>query len=314
MKNEGTRKLTAKRKQSYERKKVFNLFLLGLPAMLLLFTFQYIPMFGIVLAFKNFKFNKGIFGSEWIGLDNFRFFFTSEKAFIVTRNVLGYNSVFIIIGTIFAIAFALMLFELRKGYVKIFQTVLFFPFFVSWVVASFAFYALFNFEFGALNNVLEVFGLNPVKWYFETKYWPFLLVIIYLWKNIGYSSILYYTGLTNIDVTYYESAKIDGANKIQQIRYITIPLLSPIIILLFILNVGRIFYSDFGLFYFVPRDSAALYSVIDVIDTYVYRALKSSTDIGMAAASGFYQSLVGFVLVLLSNLIISKTSKENAIF
>jgi len=314
MKKAGFNLLHINYKAGYENKKSFNLFLIGLPAMLLLFLFQYVPMFGIIIAFKDFKFNKGIFGSDWAGLSNFKFFFTSEKAFIVTRNAIGLNALFIVFGTVVAIAFALMLFELGKKMVKIFQTILFFPFFISWVVASFAFYALLNYEYGALNNIFEIFGLDPVNWYFESGYWPFLLVLIYLWKNVGYSSILYYTGLMGIDSSYYESAKIDGASKIQQIRYVTIPLLAPIIILLFILNVGRIFYSDFGLFYFVTRDSAALYNVTDVIDTYVYRALKSSTDIGMAAASGLYQSLVGFIMVLASNWFISRVSKENAMF
>jgi putative aldouronate transport system permease protein len=298
----------------YDGKKSRSLFLLGLPAMLVLLVFQYFPMFGIVIAFKDYKFNKGLLGSDWVGFDNFKFFFTSEKALIVTRNTLALNALFIVIGTIISIIFALMLFELGRRMVKLFQTVLFFPFFVSWVVASFAFYALLNYDYGAINNILKMFGAEPVNWYFEAGCWPFLLVVINLWKNVGYSSILYYTGLMSIDSSYYEAATIDGARKLQQIRYVTIPLLAPVIILLFILNVGKIFYSDFGLFYFVPRDSAVLYSVTDVIDTYVYRALKSSTDIGMAAASGLYQSVVGFILVLASNGLISRFSKENAMF
>lgn len=228
----------------------------------------------------------------------------------VTRNTILLNLCFITLTNVVSIAFALMMYELSRKAIKLYQTALFFPYFLSWVVVSYVTYALLNPQFGIINQLFH----TEINWYMESKYWPVILTFAYLWKNVGYSSLIFYTGLMGIDKSYYEAAAIDGASKWQQVRNISIPLLKPLIILITLLQIGKIFYSDFGMFYFLTADSGALYSTTDVIDTYVYRALRVSGDIGMASAIGLYQSLVGFVLVLLMNYIVRKINKENAIF
>ncbi len=295
-------------------KENIELLSLSLPGLLFLFVFSYLPMFGIIIAFKNYIPSKGIFGSKWVLFDNFKFLFTSRDLLKIVKNSLSLNFLFIVTGTVISIAFALMLFELSRKSVKVFQTVLFFPFFISWVIAGYSAYALLNYDFGGLNNLLKDIGLQSVVWYFEPKYWVFILAIAFIWKSAGYYCLIYYTGLLGIDSSYYEVASIDGARKMQQIWYISLPLLKPLIIMLTLLNVGKIFYSDFGLFYFISRDSSILYPVTDVIDTYVYRALKNTGELGMGAATGLFQSLVGFLMVLVSNMLIRKYSRENALF
>lgn len=297
-----------------EMKRHKGLIGLAIPGLLLVIVFQYLPMFGIVLAFKDFNFGKGIWGSDWVGLANFKFFFTSDDAFRVTRNTILLNGCFIIITNVASIAFALMLFELSRRAVKVYQTTLFFPYFLSWVVVSYVTYALLNPQLGVINHLFKQFGFAEINWYMESKYWPAILSLSYLWKNVGYSTLIFYTGLIGIDKSYYEAASIDGASKWQQVRNISLPLLTPLIILISLLQVGKIFYSDFGMFYFLTADSGALYATTDVIDTYVYRSLRVSGDIGMASAIGLYQSLVGFVLVITVNFIVRKINKENAIF
>ncbi len=301
-------------KEMKEFKKNKDLFLIGLPGMLALFIVCYLPMFGLIIAFKKFNFEDGILGSPWAGLDNFKFFFTSQDAFRVTRNTLLLNGSFIILSFAGAVVIALMLNELGKRSVKIFQTVLFVPYFISWIVVGYLVYGFLSFDFGVINSILRTFNIAPVDWYSDPKYWPVILIISYLWKNVGYLTIIFYTGMLGIDASYYEAASIDGATKFQQARAITIPLIKPLVILMLILSIGKIFYSDFGLFFFVPREVGALLPTTDVIDTYVYRSLRVVGDLGMASAAGFYQSIVGFLLVLGSNLFIRKVSKENAVF
>lgn len=287
---------------------------LALPGLLFVLVFNYLPMFGLVLAFKDFNFSKGIWGSDWAGLNNFKFFFTSDAAYQVTRNTLVLNLSFILITNIVSIAFALMLFELSRRAVKLYQTTLFFPYFLSWVVVSYVTYALLNPQMGVINHLLARLGRAEVNWYMEPKFWPVILCLAFLWKNVGYSTLIYYTGLMSIDKSYYEAAAIDGASQAQQIRNISIPLLTPLIVLIVLMQIGRIFYSDFGMFYFLTADSGALYETVDVIDTYVYRALRVTGDIGMATAVGLYQSLVGLILVLTANAIVRKINSENSIF
>ncbi|WP_238327739.1 ABC transporter permease [Paenibacillus gorillae] len=287
---------------------------LAIPGLLFVIVFYYLPMFGLVLAFKDLNFSKGIWGSDWVGFNNFKFFFTSDAALEVTRNTIVLNLSFIAITNIMAVAFALLLFELSRKAVKLYQTTIFFPYFLSWVTVSYVTYALLNPELGVINHLFKMLGWEGISWYFEAKYWPFILSLAFLWKNVGYSMLIFYTGLLAIDKTFYEAAAIDGASKWQQIRKISIPLLTPLITLIVLLQIGRIFYSDFGLFYFLPADSGALYSTTDVIDTYVFRALRITGDTGMATAAGLYQSVVGFALVLTVNLIVRKFNKENAIF
>lgn len=291
-----------------------ELFLISLPAIVAFFIVAYLPMFGLIIAFKNFSYDKGIWRSPWAGLDNFKFFFTSQDALNVTKNTLLLNAAFIVLGLASAIVLAIMLYEVSKRAVKVYQTVLFIPYFLSWVVVGYLTYGFLNRDLGAVNSILKVFGAKPVNWYGDPGYWPAILIITYLWKNAGYLAIIFYTGILGIDSTYYEAASIDGASRFRQVWHITIPSIRPLIVMMLILNIGKIFYSDFGLFYFVPRDIGTLYPTTDVIDTYVYRSLRVLGDPGMASAAGFYQSIVGFVLVLISNLIVRKTSPENAIF
>lgn len=285
--------------------------LLALPGIIVLFVFCYIPMLGLGLAFVDYQPRKGILGSPFVWFKNFEFFFVSETAFRVTRNTILLNLMFITISLIVSVAFAIMLFELSKRSVKIFQTAMFVPYFISWVVFSYVVYGFLS-EKGVVNNMLALFGKMAVDWYAEPSYWILFLLLMNLWKVIGYLSIIYYTGLLGIDESYYEASTIDGATKFQQIRYISIPLLMPLITLLTLTAISNIIRADFGMFYFVTKDSAQLYPVTDVIDTYVYRARL--TDVGMGTAAGLYQSIVGFVLVLVSNFVVRKTNEENAIF
>ncbi|WP_319633419.1 ABC transporter permease [Paenibacillus psychroresistens] len=291
-----------------------SLFLISLPAILVVLIFYYLPMFGIVIAFKDINYAKGIWGSDWAGFNNFKFFFTSQDAWRITRNTLLLNGCFIVVGIFCSVIIGLLMAELSRRLVRIFQTILFFPYFLSWVVVGFISFILLNPSYGVINKALEFFHMTSIDWYSKPGYWPTILTLTYLWKNVGYTAIIFFTGLISIDASYYEAAAIDGASRFQQIMKISIPLIIPLITLLVILNVGRIFYSDFGLFYFIPRNAGTLYSTTDVIDTYVFRSLRVVGDLGMASAAGLYQSVVGLVLVVITNFIVRKSNKENALF
>jgi putative aldouronate transport system permease protein len=290
------------------------LFALAVPGLLFLLAFYYAPLFGLVIPFKRMNYAKGIRGSDWIGFKNFEFFFKSQDAFRVTRNTLVLNFSFIIITLILTIILALLLFELSGRKVKVYQTAMFMPYFISWIVASYILYALLNPLMGVLPSMLKVLGTEAPNFYTTPKPWSFILITAYVWKNAGYMTLLFYASLMGIDSNQFEAAAIDGANKLRIVFHISIPFLVPVITLLAILQIGKIFYSDFGMFYFLTRDSGALYSATDVVDTYVYRALRITGDIGMASAAGLYQSIVGFLLVLGSNLIVRRINRESAIF
>lgn len=292
------------------------LYLLMVPGVLYLLINNYIPMFGIIIAFKNYNYAKGILGSDWIYFDNFKFLFATNDAFIMTRNTILYNATFIVMNLILAVAMALLLNEVRGNLAKrAYQSAVLLPYFLSAVIVAYLVYSLLNPASGLVNrSILEPLGMEPISWYLEPKYWPFIFVITNAWKYVGYNSIIYISAMTGIDPEYYEAATIDGAKKLQQIRYITIPLLVPIMTILTILAVGRIFYADFGLFYQLPMQSGTLFPVSNVIDTYVYNSLFTLGDIGMSSAGGLYQSVVGFVLVLSTNLLVRKISPENALF
>lgn len=305
---------SAIRKESKHFWKARSLFLIGLPAIIVVFIFYYLPMYGIVIAFKDINYAKGIWGSDWVGLHNFKFFFNSQDALRITRNTLLLNGLFIVVGMSCALVIGLLLAELGRRWVKLFQTILFFPYFLSWVVVGFVSYILLNPSFGVINKVLDQFHVAPIDWYSKPGYWPLILTLTYLWKNVGYTAIIFFTGLLSIDNSYYEAASIDGASRLQQIRKISIPLIMPLITMLFMLNVGRIFYSDFGLFYFVPRDAGMLYPTTDVVDTYVFRSLRVVGDLGMASAASLYQAVVGLILVVSTNLFVRKFSKDHALF
>ncbi|WP_308635556.1 ABC transporter permease [Paenibacillus silvisoli] len=291
-----------------------SLLLISLPAIIVVFIFYYLPLFGVVIAFKDINYADGIWGSAWSGLNNFKFFFNSQDAWRITRNTLLLNGVFIVVGTFCSVIVGLMMAEASRRLVKLFQTILFFPYFLSWVVVGFVTYILLNPTYGVMNKAFELFGGSAVDWYGNPSYWPLILTLTYLWKNVGYTAIIFFTGLIAIDASYYEAASIDGASRFQQIRTISIPLIAPLITMLVMLNIGRIFYSDFGMFYFIPRDAGMLYETTDVMDTYVYRSLRVVGDLGMASAASLYQAVVGLVLVLTTNLLVRKYSKDNALF
>ena len=298
----------------YDFRRNFSLTLLALPGIVLIFVFHYIPFFGLVLPFKNYKINLGFWGSEWVGLKNFKFLFAGDVLFRITRNTILYNLVFIFFGTFCSITVALLLFELSRRSVKTFQTILFLPYFISWVVVSYALQALLNMEYGVFNKLIEFFGGEQILWYNAPKYWPFIIVVAAVWKGLGYGSVIFYAALMGVDQEYFEAATIDGAGKLRQTISISIPLIKNVIIIMIILQIGRIFYSDFGLFYSVPMNSPLLYPTTDVIETFVYRALTSMGDIGMASAAGFYQATVGFILVIATNAVVRKVSAESALF
>jgi putative aldouronate transport system permease protein len=289
--------------------------LMALPALLLLFVFNYLPMAGIVIAFKRFRANLGFFGSPWVGLQNFRFFFESQDAWRITRNTLAYNAAFIILGLVIAVIFALMLFEITdRGLLKFYQTVFFFPYFLSWVVVGYVLYAFLNMQFGLLNGLIRSLGGAEVQWYISPGYWPGILIFMNLWKTVGYFSVIYYAGLMGIDRELFEACVIDGASKWQTITRISVPLITNLMIALVILQIGKIFYADFGLFYNLPRDIGNLYPTTDVIDTYVFRSLRVTGEIGMSSAANFYQAIIGFLLVLISNGVVRRISPDHALF
>lgn len=292
-----------------------TLSLMALPGILMLLVFAYLPMVGLVIAFKDYRFVDGIWGSDWVGFDNFRFLFGTDTAWRITRNTLLMNSLFIATSTVASLGIALLMNEVYTSWLsKYYQTMLFFPYFISWVIVSYFVFGFLNGETGIANQVLTALGMDKIEWYREPRYWPSILTAANLWNGMGFGSIVYLAGMLGIDTTYYEAAKIDGANKWQQIRYITLPLILPLIIILVLLAIGRIFNADFGLFFFVPRDNPMLYSATDVIDTFVYRSLVQLGDISMAAAAGFYQSIVGFVLVVLANWLVRRINPDNSLF
>ncbi|MDT9026899.1 MULTISPECIES: sugar ABC transporter permease [Rossellomorea] len=294
--------------------------LMILPGFIWLIVMKYIPMFGQIIAFKNFRFHPdgffaSVFHSEWVGFENFKFLFSTNDAFVITRNTLLYNILFIIVGLILSVAVAIILSEITKQKLaKIYQTGMLFPHFLSWVVVSYFVFAFLSVDKGLFNSVLGFFNIEPVSWYNEPQYWPYFITVISQWKGVGFSSIVYLAAIVGIDRTHYEAAMIDGANKWQQIRHVTIPMIMPLIVILTILNIGSIFSADFGLFYQIPRDSGPLYSVTNVIDTYVYRGLMTMGDIGMSTAAGLYQATVGFILILITNYIVRKIDEDNALF
>lgn len=291
-------------------------YLMIIPGIVYLIINNYLPMFGLVIAFKEVNFAKGIWGSDWVGLKNFEYLFKSADAYLITRNTILYNAVFIILNLIVAVGVAILLNEIKNKFLsRFYQSVILLPYLISTVIVSYLVFAMLSMDNGFMNKtVLPLLGLDAVSWYNEPGVWPYILTFIHTWKGAGYLCIVYLAAIIGIDTEYYEAATLDGATKWQQIRNITIPLITPVIIMMTLLAIGRIFYSDFGLFYQVPMDSGSLYNTTNVIDTYVYRGLMQLGDIGMSSAAGLYQSLVGFVVVLVSNYVVRKINKENALF
>lgn len=303
-----------KRKRIAKLRDNFELFILTLPAILSLLIFHYWPLAGNVMAFKDYKYAQGIFGSEWIGLKNFEYFFTSQDAMRVTRNTVLYNAAFIVVGILCAVIVALLLYQISsRGAIKAYQTIMILPRFLSWVIVSYIVYILLNPTSGIFNSILKMFGREGIQWYGTTKPWPFILVFTNLWKHIGLDTIIYYSALLGIDQEQFEAAEVDGASKFKQMTKIAIPSILPVIVIMFILNVGSIFGGDFGLFYQIPRNIGTLYPVTDVIPTYVFRGLQGG-DYAASTAVGLFQSAVGFVLVLVTNAIVRKIEPEKAMF
>jgi putative aldouronate transport system permease protein len=305
-------------KKSFLRKVLKDryLLLMLLPGTIYLIINNYIPMFGTIVAFKSINYALGYWKSPWVGFDNFKFLFNSSDAWVITRNTVLYNLVFIALTLVFAVTFAILLNELRNRYLSnIYQSVIFLPYFLSAVIVGYLGYSMLSQEFGFLNNmILAPLGIQPIAWYSEPKYWPFILPIVYIWKNIGYSIVIYLAAITGIDKEYYEAAITDGATKWQLVMNITLPSIKPMMIILTLLGIGHILNADFGLFYQLPLDAGALYSTTNVIDTYVYRALIRLGDTGMSSAAGLYQAVVGFILVVSVNFLVRKIDKENALF
>ena len=297
-------------------KTILPFYVMTLPGMIYLFINNYIPMFGVIIAFKKLNYRKGILGSDWIGFDNFKFLFRSKDAWIITRNTIGYNIAFFIIGTVMAVLLAVLLNEVRNKIAsRLYQTLILLPYLISWVVVGYLGYAFLSAETGFINNsILAPLGMKTVNWYQENGYWPVILVLVNTWKVIGYSMIIYFSSVVGISQDYFEAARIDGAKKWQQIKCITLPLLKPTVITMFILSVGQIFRSDFGLFYQMPLNSGALYQTTRTLDIYVYQALMRNSDFGMSSAASFYQSIVGLVLIVAANRIIKKYQAQSALF
>ncbi|WP_135557656.1 ABC transporter permease [Paenibacillus cymbidii] len=291
-----------------------ELFWLTLPGIAYKLIFAYLPMFGIIVAFKNYRFDKGILGSDWVGFANFRYFFVSDIAWRITRNTVLYGVSYFVIGTVCAVAFAIMLNEVRRRWIKVYQTSMFLPYFLSWVLVSYIVYAFLDHGNGLLNRTIAQFGGEEIKWYQEAGVWPYILNIVQLWKGIGFSTLIYYAAIVGIDTEYYEAARIDGASKLQMARHITVPLLTPMVVILMIMAIGNLFRGDFGLHYFIPNNSGFTYPATDIIDTYVYRALRDLGDIGMSAAVGLYQSVVGFVLIIGANYAIRKINADHSLW
>ena len=305
---------TAKKKKL--KKSEIGLLVMLLPGSIYLLVNNYAPMAGLFIAFKKINYQKGIFGSDWVGLSNFEFLFRTKDAWIMTRNTLLYNLVFIALNIVLGVTFAILLNEVRyKILKKGFQTVLLMPQIVSMVIVSYMAFAFLSSDNGFINHsILQPLGADRVSWYTKASFWPFIIVFVQAWKNLGYNTILFLASVVGIDTSLYEAAEVDGASRWKQIFYITLPLLRPAMITLGLLMVGRIFYSDFGLFYQLPMDSGPLFPVTQTIDTYVYRGLSNISNIGMSSAASFYQSFVGFAVVLVCNLIVRRVDSDSALF
>ena len=304
------------KKFTHAMKHYWPMYVMFLPGVIYLFVNSYIPMFGIQIAFRQYNAAKGVYGSPWCGLQNFEFLTRTKDAWIMVRNTVAYNLVFISLGTVLAVATAIILNEIRNKKAKqLYQTIILIPFLISMVIVSYLAFAFLSTSNGYINNSLvRLLGIERVDWYNTPKYWPVILVIINVWKGLGYNMILYYATICGIDSTLYEAAVVDGATRWQKIVNVTLPGLKSTIIILVLMALGGIFRSDFGLFYQVPQNSGPLINVTQTIDTYVYRGLMQNNNIGMSSAAGLYQSVVGFVLVITANGIVRKIDNDSSLF
>ena len=305
---------TLNRTRKTKIKENLQMLTMTVPGLILVFLFCYLPMPGIAIAFKKYNPNLGIWGSAWNGLDNFKFFFTSQDAGRTIRNTVLYSVGFLIIDLFFAVGLALMFYFLRsRKALKVYNTIVITPKFMSAVIVAFIVYAILSPSYGLLNSIIKFFGGKPIAWYSEPKYWPWILTITHIWQTVGMNSIVYYASLMSLDESLLEAAVIDGANRRQQIFHVIIPHLVPIMVITTILGMGSIFGGDFGLFYQVPKDQGLLYPTTDIISTYTYRAMLSGS-LEKSAAVGLFQSVVGLIMVVSTNAIVKKISPENSLF
>lgn len=296
-------------------KRYLPLYLMMLPAFLYILINNYLPMGGLTLAFKKYNAQDGIFGSAWVGTYNFGFLLRSRDLPLLIRNTVGYNLIFIVVNTALGILLAILITEIgNQKFRKAVQSSVLFPYVVSIIIVSYMVRAFLDPEAGLFNHILQIMGQGKISWYNTPKYWPFILVFVNAWKSVGYGCILYISTIYGIDQSLFESASLDGASKLQKIRYITMPFLKPVVITMTLLSISRIFNSDFGLFYQVPQDSGLIVDVTQTVDTYVYRALINQNNIGISAAASFFQSVIGFLMVLIFNTVTRKISRENALF
>ena len=300
----------------YELKANRSLFIMLLPSVFFFILFCYLPMVGISLAFQDYRYGKGFFGSPFVGLDKFQFFFISGKAWLVTTNTILYNLAFIVTGVTVQMAMAVFFSEMKaKWYKKISQSLMFLPYFISWVVVSAIAYSFFNYEFGTINTLLRQLNAVPIDIYGNPKVWPFILVSFNLWKYVGYGSVIYLAAITSINPELYEAAAIDGANIFQRIFRITLPMIKPTVIVLLLFQISAILKGNFDLFYQLIGENGLLFDKTDVIDTFVFRSLMNSGgDFGLVAAAGLYQQVLGFVIIMTVNLIVKKANSEYALF
>lgn len=299
----------------HDLKKNRTKWLMILPAAIVVVLMCYIPMAGIVLAFREFNYHGGIWGSPWAGFRNFEYFFQSGKAWTTTRNTILYNIAFLCVNTLLQITCAILLSELAGKYFKrITQSVMFLPYFISWVVVGAFIYNLFNYEFGAVNSFLKSLGMEPLDVYSDKAAWPVILIVVSAFKNVGYGTVMYLASIVNIDGEMFEAADLDGATMWQKIRHITLPCIRPTVAILFLMAIGTIMKGDFQMFWQVTGNNPMVLEVTDVIDTYVTRSMLNLQEFGMTSAAGLYQSGLSFVLVLIANYAVKKIEPDYALF
>ena len=311
----GVKLIMKKEGVMHELRKNRTLFLMILPAVLIVLVFSYIPLNGLVLAFKDFRYAKGIWGSPWNGLENFRFLFASGKDWQLTRNTILYNVVNLLISQGLALVVAIVLSEMKgRRFKKTTQSIIFLPYFISWIIVGAFVQNIFNYETGTLNNLLTKFGMDPINMYAIPAAWILVIIFFNSWKWVGYNSVIYIAAVAGLDRECFEAADIDGANIWQKIRYITIPGIKPTLIIIFLLNLGKVLRGDFQMFYQIIGMNGQLYDITDVIDTYVFRSLLSGTDMGMTAAATLYQSVMCFVIINIANAVVKKIDPDYALF
>ena len=295
-------------------------YLIALPAIIYVFFFNYLAYPYMLIAFQRFDYRNNsiigiLFRGNWVGIDNFKFFFTSQNAFRVTWNTIYLNSLFIVTGTLMAVLLAILLNELRcKWFIKTTQSIMLFPSYISWIMVSYILMSLFSTQYGLVNTILKAIGLEPVNWYTNPDVWPGILVIMKIWKGAGMSAIVFLASITGIDSSLYEAAAIDGAGRLQMVKKITIPLLMPTIVIMTLLSLGKIMYGDFGMIYALVGDNGTLYKTTDIIDTYIFRSMRQIGDLSQSTAIGLFQSGIGFFMVYGSNWLARKFYPDGALY